>query len=139
MRNQGEDNFQLEFKVRDYEVDLQGVVNNAVYQHYLEHARHEFFISRNIHFAELHAKGIDMFVSRVEIDYKSPLKSGDTFVVKLKTSREDNLKVIIDQVIYKLPENKLVVKAKVIGVVLVKGRPVKPESVTELDQMGLYY
>ena len=32
--------FRHEMKVRDYECDIQGVVNNANYQHYLEHARH---------------------------------------------------------------------------------------------------
>lgn len=34
--------YELEMKVRDYECDLQGIVNNANYQHYLEHTRHEF-------------------------------------------------------------------------------------------------
>ena len=34
--------FELEMKVRDYECDLQCIVNNANYQHYMEHARHEF-------------------------------------------------------------------------------------------------
>ena len=29
--------YELEMKVRDYECDLQGIVNNANYQHYLEH------------------------------------------------------------------------------------------------------
>ena len=29
-------------KVRAYECDLQCIVNNANYQHYMEHARHEF-------------------------------------------------------------------------------------------------
>jgi len=33
--------FKLNFEVRDYECDLSGIVNNAVYLHYLEHARHE--------------------------------------------------------------------------------------------------
>ena len=34
--------FSLEMKVRDYEVDCENIVNNAVYLHYLEHTRHEF-------------------------------------------------------------------------------------------------
>ena len=34
--------FTLKFEVRDYECDLQGIVNNAVYQHYLEHTRHVY-------------------------------------------------------------------------------------------------
>ena len=43
--------FSVEFSVRDYECDIQGVVNNANYQHYLEHARHEFLISKGISFS----------------------------------------------------------------------------------------
>ena len=34
--------FELPMKVRDYEVDAEGIVNNAIYLHYLEHTRHEF-------------------------------------------------------------------------------------------------
>lgn len=34
--------FELEMQVRDYECDMEGIVNNAIYQHYLEHTRHEF-------------------------------------------------------------------------------------------------
>ena len=43
--------YELEMKVRDYECDLQGIVNNANYQHYLEHTRHEFLTSVGISFA----------------------------------------------------------------------------------------
>lgn len=50
--------FRIDFRVRDYECDLQGVVNNAVYMHYLSHARHEYIRSVGLDFAELHQKGI---------------------------------------------------------------------------------
>ena len=46
--------FELEMKVRDYECDLQGIVNNANYQHYIEHTRHEFLLAQGISFADLH-------------------------------------------------------------------------------------
>ncbi|MCP4188209.1 MAG: acyl-CoA thioesterase, partial [Gammaproteobacteria bacterium] len=49
----GQYSHQLEFKVRDYECDMQAVVNNGVYQNYLEHARHDFLHSKGINFAEL--------------------------------------------------------------------------------------
>ena len=62
--------FKLEMKVRDYECDLQGVVNNANYQHYMEHTRHEYLESLGENFGEMHEKGLDAFVAKVEIKYK---------------------------------------------------------------------
>ena len=32
--------FETEMEVRDYECDIQGIVNNANYLHYTEHTRH---------------------------------------------------------------------------------------------------
>lgn len=49
--------YELKMKVRDYECDLQGIVNNANYQHYLEHTRHEFLLSTGVSFAALHEQG----------------------------------------------------------------------------------
>ena len=53
--------FKLTDKVRDYECDLQGVVNNSNYQHYMEHTRHEFLESLGENFGAMHEKGIDAF------------------------------------------------------------------------------
>jgi acyl-CoA thioester hydrolase len=128
-------NFSLDFVVRDYECDLQGVVNNANYQHYLEHARHEFLISKGISFAQLHEEGIDLIVTRVEIDYKYPLRSRDKFVVTVLIQREGNARLVFIQEIYKLSDKKLVVKAKVTGVATKKGRPISPGKL--VDQLGL--
>ena len=60
---------ETELKVRDYECDMQGIVNNANYQHYMEHARHEFLLSTGIGFTDLRARGIECVVRRVEIVY----------------------------------------------------------------------
>jgi acyl-CoA thioester hydrolase len=128
-------NFGLEFTVRDYECDLQGVVNNANYQHYLEHARHEYLVSKGISFAELHDEGLDLIVTRVEIDYKYPLRSRDRFKVKLKIEREGNVRLAFLQEIRRLPDDKLIVQAKVLGVATRKGRPVPPGKIVE--QLGL--
>ena len=64
--------------IRDsYECDLQGVVNNANYHHYLEHARHQLLKSIGLNFAALSRDGVNLVVTRVEIDYLWPLRSGD--------------------------------------------------------------
>ena len=115
--------FQLELTVRDYECDLQGIVNNAVYQNYLEHTRHEFIKTAGLDFAKLHEEGIDAVVYRVEIDYKLSLKSGDKFISKLNYEKDGLLKIIFFQDIYRKSDNKLMIKAKVTVVNLKNGRP----------------
>ena len=127
--------FELEFIVRDYELDLQGIVNNSVYQNYLEHARHEYLITKNIDFAKLHQEGKDLIVSSIEINYKSPLKSRDRFIVTIRVYRDGHLRLVFEQFIYRLPDKKLVVSAKVTGVCLMNGRPVKPESILDLSSL----
>lgn len=127
--------YNLRFIVRDYECDLQGVVNNANYQHYLEHARHEFLISKGVSFVELHDEGIDLIVTKVEIEYKYPLKSRDEFIVTVDIRREGNAMILFIQEIYRLPDLKLIVKAKVTGVATRKGRPVNPGDL--ISKLGL--
>ncbi len=125
--------YKLGLSVRDYECDLQGIVNNAVYQNYLEHTRHEYLKSVGLDFAEYTKKGINLVVVRAELDYKFPLKSGDKFIVALNFKRESRLKFAFYQDIYRLPDEKLIMKAKVIGTALnQKGRPEIP---VELDKL----
>lgn len=123
--------YHIDFLVRDYECDLLGVVNNAVYQHYLEHARHEFMFDAGIDFAELHAEGLDLVVSHVELDYKLPLRSRDRFSVHINAHREGKLRFVLEQDIYRLPDEKLVLAGKVTAVALQNGRPVPPERIAE--------
>ena len=127
--------FSTEMDVRDYECDIQGVVNNANYQHYLEHARHLFLISRGISFAQLHDEGIDLIVTRVEIDYKYPLRSRDKFVVRSRVHRDGNIRLVFVQDIFRIPDEKLIVNASVTGVATRNGRPARPGDIFE--KMGL--
>ena len=56
--------FKIDFLVRDYECDLQGIVNNSVYQNYLEHARHQFLKTVGLDFSLLFQQGITLVVTR---------------------------------------------------------------------------
>ena len=124
--------FSLEMAVRDYECDLQGVVNNAVYQNYLEHARHEYLKSLGIDFAALAAEGINLVVVRIEIDYKLSLTSGDRFAATVAAEQLSPVRIGFRQDIYRLSDGKPVIKALVIGTALNrKGRPQLPKELVE--------
>ena len=113
--------YELKLKVRDYECDLQGIVNNANYQHYLEHTRHEFLLAHDISFAKLHEQGTDAVVARISMQFKVPLKSRDEFVSKLWIKKE-GIKYVFMQDIFRLPDMKLSVRAQVDTVCLINGR-----------------
>ncbi|MCX7882133.1 MAG: acyl-CoA thioesterase [Brevinematales bacterium] len=126
--------YELRFQVRDYECDLQGVVNNAVYQNYMEHTRHEFMKSLGLDFAKLHEEGIDAFVARIEIAYKYPLRSGDEFVCRLKLEKEGKLKYIFYQDIFRLPDERLIAQGKVTATTTVNGQLAVSPKVDEVLQ-----
>lgn len=113
--------YELKMKVRDYECDLQGIVNNANYQHYLEHTRHEFLVAQGVSFARLHEEGIDPVVARITIAFKTPLRSGDEFISKLYLKKE-GIKYVFYQDIFHASDEKIVVKAVVETVSVVNGR-----------------
>ncbi len=119
--------FTLDFQVRDYEIDMQGIVNNAVYQNYLEHTRHEFLKSIDLDFARFAREGINLVVVRTELDYRHPLKSADRFWVGLKLERVSRLRFAFVQDIFRYPDRKPILNARVIGTAInAKGRPVLP-------------
>lgn len=120
--------YEENFKVRDYECDLQGIVNNANYQHYMEHTRHQYIKTIGINFADMHNRGIDLVVTHVDLRFKRSLRSGDEFVCKLNVKKE-GLKYVFYQDIYQLPDNNLVNRGIIESVATVNGRLAKCEEV----------
>ncbi|WP_108124337.1 acyl-CoA thioesterase [Saccharospirillum mangrovi] len=128
--------FRLEFSVRDYELDLQGIVNNSVYQNYLEHARHEFLRAKGLDFAALSNEGIDLVVVRAELDYKKPLRSGDRFHIDTAFRVIDRVRFAFDQSIVR-NDDTLCMKAVIIATAMnARGRPSIPDGLIETLSAG---
>ena len=123
-------------KVRDYECDVQGVVNNANYQHYLEHARHEFLEQVGGSFSQMHAEGLDLMVSKITLEYKRPLRGGDNFVVCINARRK-GAKLVFRQDIYNLADDSLSLKGEVDIVCLKNGRLTRGEVFDGMSEVFL--
>lgn len=123
--------FEHTLKVRDYECDIQGHVNNAHYQHYFEVTRHEFLEKVGLNFHKLHLEGIDAVVAKVEIRYKVPLVGMDTFQCTVTRLEKVGVKYIFHQEIIRLSDNATCVKAKIEVVNLVNGKLSKPDVFDE--------
>lgn len=119
--------FELELKVRDYECDMDHVVNNAVYLNYLEHARHELLETKNLRFGELSKRGISLVLTRIEVDYKGSLRSGDSFIVRTALQRSGRIRFLFNQTIHRRSDGRLMLSAVVMGTALnSQGRPEFP-------------
>ena len=113
--------FTTEIEVRDYECDIQGIVNNANYQHYTEHTRHLFLKSRNLTFASLHEQGIDVVVARMELKFKMPFRPDDVIVSCMDFERV-GIKYVFTHHLYRKSDMKLCHQSKVECVCLINGK-----------------
>ena len=107
--------------VRDYECDIEGIVNNANYLHYTEHTRHLFLKACGLSFAEMHRKGVDAVVARMNLKFKTPLRCDDEFISRLNV-RKDGLKYVFTQDIFRASDEKLFFHGDIDIVCLVNGR-----------------
>ena len=113
--------YETRMEVRDYECDIQGIVNNANYLHYTEHTRHLFLQSTGLSFAEMHQRGVDAVVARMSLQYKTPLRCDDEFISRLWMEKQ-GLRYVFHQDIFRASDEKISFRATVELVCLINGR-----------------
>ena len=113
--------FETKMMVRDYECDIEGIVNNANYLHYAEHTRHLFLQKCGLSFADMHRRGIDAVVARMNLQFKTPLQCDDEFYPRLNLTKE-GIKYVFHQDIYRASDNKICFKGVIDLVCLVNGK-----------------
>lgn len=117
-------------KVRDYEVDSEGIVNNACYLNYLEHTRHEFCQGAGLSFRSMRERGMSPVVRHVAVDYLSSLGLGAEFRSRLNIRRKGP-RFIFHQWIVDA-SGRPVVDAEVTIVNLINGRPTRGDEFAEV-------
>jgi acyl-CoA thioester hydrolase len=113
--------YETRMEVRDYECDIEGIVNNANYVHYCEHTRHLFLQHCGLSFAEMHAKGVDAVVARMNLQYKVPLRPDDEFISRLWLEKQ-GIKYVFHQDIFRASDETLCFRGDITLVCLVNGR-----------------
>jgi len=113
--------FETRMQVRDYECDIEGIVNNANYLHYCEHTRHLFLNKCGLSFADMHRKGVDAVVARINLQYKTPLRPDDEFVSRMALTKE-GIKYVFHHDIFRASDNQLCFRGDVTLVCIVDGR-----------------
>lgn len=118
--------FQYKMKVRDYECDSQGVVNNANYLHYFEATRHELMEECGLRLRDLTTSNIIPFVRNANISYKRSLHGSDEFICDVNIERK-GVRYFFIQKITRISDNVVCAEAIIEVACMIDGKVVQPE------------
>jgi acyl-CoA thioester hydrolase len=76
-------------------------VNNAVYLHYLEVARHEMLAALGMDYAGMRSEGFGLVVARIDIRYRRPAVEGDALAIMSRATKRLRVGGIIAQRVLK--------------------------------------
>ncbi len=125
--------YSILMEARDHECDIQGVVNNAHYQHYFEHARHRFLLDHNIDFAALARQDINLMVAKINIEYFGSIVAHDPFYVSVELQAESKIRYQFIQQIVHTENNRVLAQAKT--TVVTVGPNHKPLRTSPLNKL----
>jgi YbgC/YbaW family acyl-CoA thioester hydrolase len=100
-------------KVRTYECDAYGHVNNAVYLNYLEYGRMAVLEKAGFTLSQMKKSGVIIVVRRIEIDYKAPACEAEILVIRTRLKETNKMKGVFYQEVVKQADEKLVARADV--------------------------
>ncbi|KAF5833548.1 methylketone synthase IIb [Dunaliella salina] len=126
-------------RVCDFQLDQFGVVNNSVYCNYLEHCRSEAFHALGFNVHETARQGKALALSQLNLAYRRPLRSRDTFEVKMWVERVTGARVVLGQDIFLRATGEQVLTAEAIIVWLdSQYRPMRVPPVERAAFQTLY-
>ncbi len=103
--------FRWDAKVRDYELDSQGIVNNANYLNYFEQCRNDFGREMGFDFIEYFARGLSIVLAAIEVEYCRSLRMNEKFYVTAVVQGYDSKRIHFIQEVRRGDNDKLVAKA----------------------------
>ncbi len=101
----------IEAKIYYEDTDCGNVVYYANYLKYMERGRTEFLADHGFSVAELAAKGTVFVVARVEIDYRSSARLGETIVVKTSLSELTRTSILFGTIMTDKASGRLIAEA----------------------------
>ena len=117
--------FKTTLKVRTYECDSYGHVNNATFLNYCEVARVELLEKMGYDLDGLKKAGFLLVIVKIEMEYKKPAYANDELEISVDWIERGKTSAVFEQEIYNRHQNDLVAWAKVIWVTTdLKGKPI---------------
>ncbi len=105
---------QVTLEVRDYELDSQGIVNNAQYLHYLEHARAKFCEAQHIDLFGFAERGLVFVLYKTELTFRRSLTHAMLFTVTTTCYQHSPTRLIFRQAIHDQQEIRYLDAASIV-------------------------
>jgi acyl-CoA thioester hydrolase len=105
-------NHSMDVKIYYEDTDCGGVVYYANYLRYMERARTEYLASRGYSVKKLMDEGTIFMVLRVEIDYKSPARYGDTIEIETRVRDVTRATMIFEHIMREKTSRRVFVECR---------------------------